>query len=220
VIIVVAIVLLGRGKAPAKVEPSETANTAKQLIQAGSHKQAADLLEKEVADAKPHHGSSFLLLGHARFALGRRLDAFGAYERALRATPELGTDKELRANLTSALDGKDELVAVLALELMAVITPQAREAIIAYASTGKLADARHRALLLAEREGLGDKVDRVESWSLDLQQTTSCDERKDIIEKLAATNDKRALNALKRAKGAKCVEREAAEAIAKIESAK
>ena len=211
---------LANRKATAQTQPSETANTAKQLLAAGSHKQAVELLEKEIAGKQAHHGSSFLLLGHGRFALGRRLEALGAYERALRATPELGTDSELRTNLNAALDGKDSLAAVLALELLASVSPPAHEAIISYASTGKLPDARHRAFLLAERDGLGDKVDRVESWSLDLQQLTSCEERKTIIEHLATTADKRALAALKRVKATKCVEREAAEAIAKIEAAK
>ena len=209
-----------RGSGATTAEPSAAANTAKQLIAAGSHQQAVELLEKEVGDAKPHHGSSFLLLGHARFAVGRRVEALGAYERALRATPELGADSQLRTNLNAALDGKDSLAAVLALELLAAVSPPAHDAILSYASTGKLPDARHRAILLAEREGLGDKIDRVEALSLDLQQATSCDERKAIIERLAATADKRALAALKRAKATKCVEHEATEAIAKIEAGK
>ena len=95
--------------------------------------------------------------------------------------------------------------------------PRFRRAIVAYASNGKLLDARHRAVMIAEREAIGDRIARVDSWILDLQQVSSCEERKVTIEKLVAAADRRALPTLKRAKTIKCLERDATDAIARLE---
>ena len=217
VVILVAtlVALSGRSESDAAPRTSELAAQANALLAAGDPKSAADLIER--ADARQRDGSAHLALGHARFALDRKLDALASYEQALRALPSLATDKELRKNLAASLDTKDSLAAVLALDLLASLPD--RDAVASYAATGKLADGRRRARMIAERDGFADKIDRVESWSLDLQQTASCDERKLLIEKLAATNDKRALATLKRLK-VKCVERETADAIARLEAAK
>ena len=158
-----------------------------------------------------------MVLGHAQLALGRLQHAAAAYERALRVAPALGADKELRDHLLEVLAGKDLLASLLALDLLATLTPPQHDAIITYASTGKVFDVRHRAVMIAERDGVGDKVDRVQSWTLDLQQTSSCDERKATIELLARTSDRRVLGVLKRVRSVKCIEREATDAIARIE---
>ena len=100
------------------------------------------------------------------------------------------------------------------------MSPPAHDVVVQYASTGKLLDARRRAFAIAEREGLADKIDRVESWSLDLAAAGTCEDRRAIIAKLASTKDKRALPALKRAKLYKCAEKDAADAIATIEAGK
>jgi hypothetical protein len=81
-------------------------------------------------------------------------------------------------------------------------------------------DPRHRAMMIAERDGVADKVDRVQSWILDLLQTSSCDERKALIAELVASADRRALAAFKRVRAVKCVEREAADAIARFDAAR
>jgi hypothetical protein len=98
------------------------------------------------------------------------------------------------------------------------VSPPAHDVVVDYASTGKLIDARRRAFAIAEREGIADKIDRVESWSLDLQAAGTCEDRRTIIAKLASTNDKRALPALKRAKLYKCAEKDAAAAMQAISS--
>jgi hypothetical protein len=72
---------------------------------------------------------------------------------------------------------------------------------------------------LAEREGIEAKSDRVQTWMLDLQQASSCEERKVAIELLAQSSDRRAIVALKRARAMKCVEQDAANAIARIDAA-
>jgi hypothetical protein len=124
---------------------------------------------------------------------------------------------------TTSADGiaRRSAPAALALELLAtVVSPPAHDAITTYASRGKLSDVRRRASTIAERVGIANRIDRIESWSLDLQQAATCDERKLSVERLAAASDRRALTALKRARTFKCVEREATEAIARIEATK
>jgi serine/threonine protein kinase len=191
---------------------------ARELVTAGKHREAMALLEPELTGpAKSEQASSFIVLGHARFALGRRLDALAAYERALRLAPQLGADKEMRTNLARTLEGTDSLATVLALDLLAARSPPDVDSIVTYAARGKLVDGRHRAVMLAEREGIGDRIDRIESWTLDLQQASTCEERKEAIERLADKGDRRALAALKRARAIKCVERQATDAIARIE---
>jgi serine/threonine-protein kinase len=160
-----------------------------------------------------------LKLGHAKFGEGEVRTALEAYERALRADRAMGSDKALRVNLIKVLDAKDEVATFVALDLLSSLTPPAQEEIVAYASTGKLEDARHRAVMLAERDGLGDQVDHVQSWSLDLQQASSCEERRATIQLLARSSDRRALVALKRARAVKCIEPDATRAIARIEAA-
>jgi serine/threonine-protein kinase len=220
VVIAFAAVRRSGATSPVRLDGDQLAVRAHELVAAGSHQAAVDLIEHELVGAtKSEHGVSYLVLGHARFALGRRLEAVGAYERALHLVPELGTDQELRANLSKVLDGKDSLAVVVTLDLLSSLSPPAHDAIVAYASKGKLADGRHRSWMIAEREGIAQNIDRVESWALDLQQATSCEERKAIIAKLAATSDRRALAALKRARTVKCLEREAADAIARLEAA-
>jgi serine/threonine protein kinase len=166
----------------------------------------------------PEQAASLLATGHSQLAEGRIQQALAAYERALHAAPKLGGDAELRANLGKILDGKDVLGSTVALELLAALTPPAHEAIVAYASNGKLEVARHRAVMLAERDGIEAKIDRVQSAMLDLQQATSCEERKASIEQLAQRGDRRAIGALKKARAMKCVEQDAANAIARIEA--
>ena len=171
--------------------------------------------------AEPHTGTvgEALKLGHAELAQGHTLRALTTYERALRATPKVSSDSTLRADLIKILDGKDDVATVVALDLLASLTPPARDQIIVYASNGKLEDARHRAVMLAERDGFEHGIDRVQSWSLDLQQASSCEARKATIELLARSSDRRAIAALKRARSVKCLEPEATKAIARIEAA-
>jgi serine/threonine protein kinase len=167
---------------------------------------------------KPDQAASVLSQGHDQFAQGNVEGALAAYERALRAKSALGADPKLRANLTTVLDGKDVLATIVALDLLSSLTPPASDLIASYASNGKLQPARHRALMLAERDGVDAKIDRVQGLLLDLQQATSCEDRKRVIQLLALRPDRRALPALKRMRAVKCVEPDATDAIARIET--
>jgi hypothetical protein len=52
----------------------------------------------------------------------------------------------------------------------------------------------------AEALGLGEKIDRLQSFTLDLEQGQSCKERRAAVARLRALGDKRAIEALQKAK--------------------
>jgi hypothetical protein len=196
------------------------------IVVIATHGESADAKRSDVGTTSPANRTtpaqapSLLARGHERFAQGKLEDALAAYERALRATPTLGSDPTLRANLTKVVESNKEVLAmIVALDLLASLTPPAYETITTYASSGKLEPARHRAVMLAERDGVDIKIDRVQSWILDLQQATSCEDRKEAIARLVQQPDRRALAILKRTRSVKCVEQEATDAITRIESA-
>lgn len=224
-VIALAVLVVGSGASRSSAAPAgrgdDSAQRAYNLIASGKQREAAALLERQLEGATTsEHGRSYLALGHARFALGERLEALSAYERALRAMPALASDTTLRTNLISMLHGKDSLAIVLALQLLSELSPPANDEIVAYASNGRLRDGRRRAAMLAERDGIADRIDRVASWTLDLRQSASCDQRKQTIAQLANASDRRAVAALKRARGVKCLAGAAAEALAKVQAAK
>jgi hypothetical protein len=159
-----------------------------------------------------------LARGHADFARGRRLDALSSYERAVTIAPALGADVKLRSNAISVLDTRDLAAAMVALELLAHLEPPARDAIVARASAGRVPEIRRRARAIAERDGFADAVDRTESYSLDLEQATTCEDRGRAIANLREGGDARAVAALRRAREKfACIEREASDAIAALE---
>lgn len=197
--------------APAR---SEIARHGLDLIASGNVTGAITHLESAVA-TNAKDSDSYLALGHARIKANRRVDAINAYERALKLSPVLGTDPQLATNLAIVLESKDAVAGVLALELLARLARH--DAIAAQASAHKVLDVRRRAIAIAERDGFADKIDRVESWSLDLTQLSGCEPRRATIAKLRTT-DHRAIPALRRARSLKCIEPDATEAIAHLES--
>ena len=218
--LILAIALSG-GEKSGKARGAKLAKQGQELLNKNDAKHAAELIESElVGKEQPGDGEAYLVLGHARFQMKRYLESLTAYERALTLEPKLAGDTVLRANAAKVLDSKDSVAAVVALEILASrVQPPANDAVVQYASTGKLADARRRAFAIAEREGLADKIDKVESWSLDLAAAGTCEDRRAIVAKLASTKDKRALPALKKAKLYKCAEKDATDAIEAIEGA-
>jgi hypothetical protein len=221
VVVIVLAIVLTRGGGDKPSRGTVLAQQARELLDSNNPKKAAELLESElVGKSTADDGQAYLVLGHARFAMKRNLEALTAYERALTLAPALASDPALRANAKKILESKDAVAAVVAIELLASrVSPPAHDVVIEYASRGKAPEVRRRAFAIAEREGFADKVDRVDSWSLDLATVATCEDRRAIIAKLASTGDRRALPALKRAKLYKCAEKDAIDAIAQIENA-
>jgi serine/threonine protein kinase len=209
----------GSGKGAAPADPGELARRAGALVTTAPA-DAIAMLERELGPTpKPDAGAAYLVLGHARSALGRRLAALSAYEIAIDLSPGFGRDPQLRSNVAGILDDGEVAPAIVALELLAgAVDPPAHDVIIAHAAQNKLIDVRHRAIAIAERDGFGAAIDRVASWSLDLSQLKSCDERLALIQQLRDSGDARGLPALKAARKSKCLARDAAAAIAQLEA--
>jgi hypothetical protein len=104
--------------------------------------------------------------------------------------------------------------------------------LIDLASSSKVPRRRHRARRVADDVGLGDQVDRLGSYTLDLRQGETCAHRKEAVLKLRALRSKRAIPALREArkrsrpeegaarrKGSNgCLRNDAAEAIRYLQS--
>ena len=147
---------------------------------------------------------------------GRGASPRGAPERVVAA--EVAGWKAAGDALAAA--GRD----VEAVNAYARAQPAGAEFIVEQASRGKTREARARARDAAAAAGLGDRVDLVNSFSLDLGEGRTCRERREVVGRLRALRDKRAVAALRRARDRSggflglsnvnaCLERDAAEAI-------
>jgi hypothetical protein len=137
-------------------------------------------------------GRVHLALAQLHAASGAAGQAFDEYERAVAVWPPLAGDAQLRADVL-ALAGRARDLAV-----------------------------RGRAREAADTWGFGDRVDHLESFSLDLAQARTCADRRAAVPRLRALKDKRAIAALKKARSAgdsnKCLDRDAREAIEFLEA--
>lgn len=178
-------------------------------------KEAADML----AQGRPKEAAAFLMnhrkevreepyaqmvLGHAQAAAQRSILALAAYEKAVTLEPKLTKDKLMRTNVELMLDKKAPGVVDAALEFLGVLAQQgdwtAGDQLVDLASSSKTPRRRHTALRVADEIGIGDQVDRLGSYLLDLEQGETCPLRKDAVGKLRALGNKKAIPALRKAK--------------------
>jgi hypothetical protein len=129
-------------------------------------------------------------------------------------------NEPLRETLRGLLAAGHPRAGVLALDVAARMSPVPAALVGDAASTAANADVRHRAVKIAEERGFAVRIDRVSSWSLDLQQATACDQQRALIAKLVGTRDPRAAPALRSARKVACVAREADAGLASLESTK
>jgi eukaryotic-like serine/threonine-protein kinase len=208
---------------------TEAARRGERLLAAGNAAGAVTLLEDETdGGAGADDAWAHLVLGHARAKLNKDIEAMAAYERALELAPDLRDDDAMRGNLVAMLGHKDKSAAVAAMAMVARL-PGGDAIVVEQASRGKVKEVRRRARDLAAERGVEDRVDWVSSWSLDLQQGSSCRERAGAVPKLRALNDKAAIPALKKARSRTggflglsdvndCFDRDATEAIEYLEA--
>jgi tetratricopeptide (TPR) repeat protein len=195
---------------------------ARELTAAGHPQTAATYLEerlKEIADDAPAQ----LELGHAYAASRRYDDALVAYERVRSLDRKLANDKTMRANLMLMIDDERNETATGAARFMIQLLDDAaaRDRVIELASHSKTLSHRVAMRDLAESLGLASQVDRVASFSLDLEQGASCPDRQKAVATLRALNDAGAIPALKNAQSRKanaCLRDDAGDAIRYLES--
>ncbi|HEY1558519.1 MAG TPA: serine/threonine-protein kinase [Kofleriaceae bacterium] len=155
----------------------------------------------------------------ARRRYGR---AIAAYERAIATDRSRARDGKLRIGVAQIAGGGDAVSAVIALDVLATrVDPPDQKSIVDLASTGKLLDVRQRAFAIAERDGYAQGIDRFASWTLDLKQQATCEDRRETITKLRDLGDPRVIEVLQRAKTQyACVAKDAAAAIAQLQSSR
>jgi len=213
---VVAILLLvlllarggGRKGASPKLEPPKPKPVAAEMkspikhieetMAKGSLTEARVLIMQQIS-AHPSDGRVRFLLGNLEFADKNPSAGLQAYEEALRLDPGLRADAALLVNIRSEIN--DRKLGTVALEMMIKqVGKPAGELLADLASDDRRAEFRKAAREACETLDCGKKVDLVNSYSLDLTQGRTCEEKREAVQKLGETGDKRAIEPLKRAR--------------------
>ena len=148
---------------------------------------------------------------------GQPKQAIDLLARELRPNARVG--ERLAPTLARVIAAGDADAAVAALDLASQLAPVPVDLVVEQASTADVVAVRHRAAAIAAKHGFADRIDRVQSWSLDLEDATSCAAQRELIERLAGSGDRRAIPALRKARRTKCVAEPARAAIIKLEGA-
>ncbi len=146
-----------------------------------------------------------MVLGHAQASSQRSILALAAYAKAVELEPKLAKDKLMRTNVALILDKNAPGVVDDAIELLGVLASvgddaTAADQLIDLASSSKDTRRRHKAMAVAQEVDLGDRVDRLGSYLLDLERGEDCAARKQAVAKLRTLGDKKAIPALRTAR--------------------
>ena len=183
--------------------PGPEAEAAAEILAQGRPKEAAAFLlshPKEVRE-EPH---AQMVLGHAQASAQRNILALAAYQKAVTLEPKFAKDKLMRTNVELMLDKKAPGIVDAALGFLGTLAKTgdwaAGDQLVDLASFSKSPRRRHTAMRVAEEVGLGDRIDRLVSYTLDLEQGETCPIRKEAVGKLRALGDKKAIPALRAAR--------------------
>jgi serine/threonine-protein kinase len=139
------------------------------------------------------------LLGNLEFADKNPAAGLQAYEEALRMDAGIRGDAALLVNVRGLLP--DRKLGRTALDLMVrQIGAPACSALAELASDERRTDFRQDARSACDNLGCTDKVDRVQSYTLDLAQGKSCAEKREAVQQLGASKDQRAVEPLRKAR--------------------
>ena len=181
----------------------EAAAAAEMLAQ-GRPKEAASYLmdHRTEVNEEPY---AQMVLGHAQASAQRSIQALIAYKKAISLEPKLAQDKLMRTNVELILDKRAPGVVDAAIEFLGTLVSVADDdtasgQLIDLASSSKVSRRRHKAMSVADEVGLGDQVDRLGSYLLDLQHGESCLQRKEAVANLRALGNKKAIPALRKAR--------------------
>ena len=172
---------------------------AQEQLNRGSPDETIDLLKAQ-PEAIDGDANAQLQLAHAHAHKSEYEEALTAYRRALDLDGSLIADSALQANLGLMIDDDGKIYLEAAKLLIEFGKDNRGSTRLLELAAGKNAAARREAFELAESIGLGDQVDRVTSFSWDLQQGKTCQERKAAVAKLRALGDKEAIAALEKAR--------------------
>ncbi len=187
---------------PAKHGPE--AEAAAELLAKGRPQEAAAYLMERRSEVREEPYAQ-MVLGHAHASAQRNIQALRAYETAISLEPDLAQDRLMRTNIELLLHKKAPGVVDATIEFLGALVRKtgdraAEDQLVDLASFSKVSRTRHKALDVAEQVGLGDRVDRLSSYLLDLERGTTCDDRKEAVAKLRALGNKKAIPALRKAR--------------------
>jgi hypothetical protein len=181
------------------LDPNTPAGQAAEALERGDYNGAIGILEAKKA-AIAGDPDAQLVLGHAYAAKNDPAQALSAYRRALALAPNRESDKDLRANLRAMAANKDPDVVQNAFDVWVGRTKEkAASELLFKALTSPDIDRRHAALRVMDLHKLGDALNRIQAYTLDLQEEPTCERRAEAVAKLRAIGDPRAIPALERA---------------------
>jgi len=182
-----------------KPRSATLASQAAALIERGNPAGAIKILDA-AKDQIQHDPQAQLQLGHALAATRVNARALDAYMRALDLSPGLEADAALRSNLIAMTKDDDPKAIARAFELLLVRTraPTIQDQLLAAAVDADM-QRRTAVLPLIEKLGLGEGVDWLVVYALDLEQGGTCERRRPAVAKLRALGDARAIPLLEKA---------------------
>jgi len=181
-------------------DPTTPAGAANEALEHGDVTRALEILDANKVTTTTDPDAQ-LVLGHVRAARNESGLALVAYDQALQMQPDLETNEKLRAALRTMAGGRqDYAIVAQAFDLWVARTsdPEAKKLLLLSAVHDDI--TRRKAVRpVIERRKLGDSVDWLKAYSLDLEQDTPCEARREAVSKLRALGDVRAVEALERA---------------------
>jgi serine/threonine-protein kinase len=182
-----------------KLDPSSPAGQASEALARGDADRAIEIIvsQKATTDSDP---DAQLMLGHAHAARRDIDDALAAYRRAIALDADKASDAKMLSNLRTLAADDDPAIVEKGFDLWVGLTPDpdAKKSLISAAVSQNIS-RRHVAYKLVDRYKLGDQVDWVTAYSLDLEQEETCEKKLDAVVALHARGDPKAIGALQRA---------------------
>ena len=218
--------------------PGEDATPVLSLAEQAAEKldqgQPQDVIALLTADegAVAEDAAAQLQLGHAYASLRQYPEALASYRTALDLDPALAENPKLLPNLLLMRNDRSIDVVLGAATLMfdKLQGEEARSLLIELASRAERTVLRHRAIAEAQTRKVSDRIDWADSLMMDLEDGKTCKERREVVAKLRALGDGRAIPALEKALGPRgrrgrrqrrrnaCLRQDAAEAIQYLKS--
>lgn len=144
---------------------------------------------------EPNNPQARLALGHALFAEGKREAAIKNYDQGLSRDKDAGDDK-LYDNLASCFGTKEQGNAAAVIARHKLVKMQGR---LSRMANDKHYGTRWGAVQTLEKIGKASRAEFVRAWIADLD-SSECDVRRRAVEELGKKGDRRALQAIRKAK--------------------
>jgi tRNA A-37 threonylcarbamoyl transferase component Bud32 len=199
---------------------------AEEALSRGDLVRARTILTEQLHE-HPEAARVHYLMGNVEFLSHEPQDGLSAYREAIRRDPGYRNDAALLHNVRGLLDDRhlgDDAFGMMTHD----IGLPAADTIAQVASTDRRFDRRQAARAACAEIGCTQRIDRLSSYVLDLQQGKTCEERLQAVRHLRDLGDARAVPAVRRARTRRagflglgnandCLRKEADEAIRSLE---